>query len=154
MLDASRRDFDRAFRKHKSCYEFLRGSQGHEASRCLLLVYAAECGLKSKILRDKGIHTYSKLRMNPSTEHEGIHLLEGHHHDLAWLMRRAKCGGGFRLCRISIANSDTQVEPGRYHEFFRYGLEPRGHDEVVTLEKTLTGLVAWLDRELVQNGRR
>ncbi len=50
MILADRRDYKYGYRKHLAAYQYLERTNKTVQSRCLLLVYSVECGLKCLLL--------------------------------------------------------------------------------------------------------
>lgn len=114
-----------------------RGAPGDGATICLLLFYAAECGLKERLLVRRGQRDSSAVEPT---------------HDLRRLAKelrlpRAVNGRLDRLqnCRLD-ASSGACVALADLHQAWRYGARLDARDEKEALE-TLLALISWCEQD-------
>lgn len=106
MLHFSKRALTRAFSRHSQCGD----PRAHSTndSYLLLRVYALECGLKALLLKQRGLHTTSRLADDDLT------------HELDVLLRRV--GAAIYIGNVEAQEPQgVQVSPGQVHEVLRYG---------------------------------
>ena len=141
-LSASRHNLQKAFHKHKACYEALKDT--HNRSRRLILFYAVETGLKAYLL-DK----IQKRTSDDLFSHYDYRYLENNGHDISIMLKLAKLPGQFVLKTLRCKN-DIQVAPSQYHQLWRYGLEPTDAADENEAETTLYSVVLHLSLIITQ----
>lgn len=127
MLSVSKREFERAYRKHKDAFATLGSNVTY--SRHLLLFYAVECALKAQLLEYYQLDAYNKLPQEAQIVHRlnaGLDLL--------------------RLpIRIPVARAnDLQQSPvadHQLHEAWRYGKSLDKESEAVSALTTALRLL-------------
>lgn len=113
MLEVSRRDFTKAYRKHYESYKATQNKGVADISRGLLLVYAVECGLKSYVMKMYSIEKWSELNINLRNTLESFEP-----HNIQQLMNIAKITS-FDFPSFKTRYGDT-VNANTYHQFCRY----------------------------------
>ena len=135
-LSVSRHNLQKAFQKHKACYEALKDT--HDRSRRLILFYAVETGLKVYLLDKIQKHTSDEL-----FSHYDYRYLENNGHDISAMLKLANLPGQFVLKTLRC-KSDMQVAPSQYHQLWRYGLELTDAADEKEAEITLYSVVVYL----------
>ncbi len=142
MILADKRDYKYGYQKHLAAYRYLNESNHTTRSRCLLLVYSVECGLKcllltkwredspKQILADKNDKRYSII-----TSHNLLELLK----ELGQTR--------FRFPQITTIHKDI-VSAGEYHQLCRYGVKVRECDKIGQYEQVLNDIIEWIGEEI------
>lgn len=130
MLHVSSAELEKAFRRH--------ASSGHGVetndSRLLLLVYAVECGLKRKLLKQRGLKSTDRLDDDDLT------------HNLNHLLR--KLNNRPHIPSIPINKLDGrpgQVPVEQLHEALRYGVGLTDRERIATIVRDL---ILWIREEI------
>lgn len=129
MLPVSHKELDKAFRRHKTSGD---GDLAND-SKLLLLVYAAECGLKRVLLERRNQKSTARLADDDLT------------HDLNHLLRRL--GEPPKFPSIQIDRLDgraEQVSVDRLHEALRYGVRLIDREKIA---KVVRELLAWIEED-------
>ena len=135
-LPVSRHNLQKAFQKHKACYEALKDT--HNRSRRLILFYAVETGLKVYLLDKIQKHTSDDL-----FSHYDYKCLEKNGHDINIMLELAMLSGQFVLKTLRC-KTGIQIAPSQYHQLWRYGLELADTADENEAETTLYNVVLHL----------
>ena len=119
-------------------------------SRYLILCYAVECGLKSRLMRDRNLRDTNQ--MDNYTDETGQPSL-GLHHNLARYLKEAKLPAqtippplvltDYRTKHSRDCRPSQVVQPHQYHEAFRYSVELEEEPHLITqLTRILQALEA------------
>lgn len=129
MLMTTRREMERAFRTHS-----VQCNAGSSGSHRLLLVYAAECGLKALIMQNARADDTRKLPQG------------GFNHDLREGLKQVRAPGILTV-RGTITRQRTPqtVVPQNLHLAFRYGVHVEDEPGVVA---DLTAVILWLQERV------
>lgn len=142
MILADKRDYKHGYRKHLSAYRYLDKSNSNMRSRCLLLVYSVECGLKyllltkwrednpKKILADKNDNRYPIIRS----------------HNLQELLKELG-QTRFRFPYMTTVHKDP-VTSTEYHQLCRYGIRVKEYDKIRQYEQILSEIAVWIEEEI------
>jgi hypothetical protein len=121
---------ERAYRAHEAASRTNRNDCGR-----LLLVYAAECGLKAAIMKRVNATDTSKI---PTEKQIG--------HDLRGGLKELRAPAALRVNDTRTTQPEAQeIPPKRLHEAFRYGV---GLDQSQRTEGELEAILVWLGEEL------
>lgn len=134
MIDVSRRQLRDAFNRHSAAARSLISTD----SQLLLLIYAAECGLKCICLAALNVHTTARLEEDDRAE-----IL---HHDIDRLLSRVRAPSALRLGGCPDANA-AHVRSADLHQALRYGiaLEPQNRQRVVA---SVQEVIKWADERM------
>jgi len=142
MIHATRKELEKAFRKH--WYAFRSVKEPHRnMSYKLLLFYAVECGLKVLILKDilgkttDDIHKHGVL--GPKLKGIEGHNLKNYLHYLnnhSYKLQNLKCKNG------------KEAAVKEYNQVWRYGIEL--DDQAIENEavRELERIAEWIEREI------
>lgn len=141
MLVADKRDYQRGYRKHIAAYRYLSDNNLTMKSRCLLLVYSVECGLKYKLME----------LWNENSTREWIHDKDDHRaeimksHNIKRFLKELNQEGTFHFPQLKTVH-DQNVSTDTFHQFCRYGLEPKDKDvrKEIQYEKILLQIAEWI----------
>ena len=138
MIEITQREMDRAYRDHSRASKTLTADS---FSRLTCLFYAAECGLKS-VLMKRGQRVTTKD-------------VEKYGHNLNSMLDEVKCGDRLRLPdNISLEplryphNRQRNADQGELNQIWRYGVkfnDPTHQDDVVS---KLENICLWVKQEL------
>ncbi len=126
-LHVSREQLKKASRRHANAGG---DPAGADDSRLLLLIYALECGLKSVLLRRRGLHFTSKLDEDDLT------------HDLDDLLKL--CGEAPRFRSFKVEEPVEPAAPKHLHEALRYGRRMTGESRRKVVE-AVEHVLHWLE---------
>jgi hypothetical protein len=113
------------------------------SSSSLLLVYAAECGLKAALMKRTSIRDTSLLREDLRT------------HSLRKLARELRLPPVIDLNSLRCAHKSDKssyVDDHELHQAWRYGRDLKGDDEVKA-HSVLLELLVWCEQEAGVTGR-
>jgi hypothetical protein len=140
MLNVTRREMTRAYRNLKDVAQHLRSAvqvgDARHGPRHLTLVYAAECGIKAVLMKERKADTYADLA-------EGDRI----GHDLRRGLKRLGWPGKLSRNYTTKQKDPQNVSHERLHEAFRYGVELANEDAIV-LE--LEDVISWVKERLEQ----
>lgn len=131
-LEVSKMEFQRSFEKH---YKLYKDCTESNSSKKMLLFYAVECGLKSKIMYKERVHNFTKL----SEESQKCG------HDLKKMLKILGISK-FELGEIKTKHNDI-VRCSEYNQFWRYGIDALNADEndkVNKIESELIKVAEWI----------
>ena len=140
-INVTRREFQKSYENH---YQLYRSTKDSPKTRCLILFYAVECGLKSLILKQTGNNTYEQLEQYCKTN-TGKHLAG---HDIRAMVKEVNPRNDFALRNIRLKNKGGSVPPKRFNELWRYGAEVDDCAEEEAAEKVLFKIAEWLKTTL------
>lgn len=133
MIDVSKEEFMRGFHKHYSMYQ---ESNQSKDSKCLILFYAVECGLKGILMYRRNIHMYSKLNEEDKCGH-----------DIKKLLKKIGIESRYSLSNFRTKHGD-RVGTKQYHEVWRYGVdiskEDKNNQIDEQIEKELHNIAIWI----------
>ncbi len=145
MLLADKHDYKRGYKKHIAAYQFLVDKNECVRSRCLLLIYSVECGLKYKLMdvwhetsTREWIHEKNDERAELIKSHNVQNLLKGLHQE-----------GTFHFPTMkTIHNQD--VSTNTYHQLCRYGIEVKDKYGLNArkYEEILVQIAEWIGEEI------
>lgn len=141
MLFANQRDYKNGYKKHLIAYKDLKKNNNSVISRCLLLVYAVECGLKYLLLEKWDVDSSGGILKNGRDERYG----ELKTHNLQRLLR-ALGQDRYQFPKIkTVHGGDVNIEI--YHQMLRYGIEVRKKDkmDMGLYENELLKVVDWIE---------
>ena len=108
-IQANRKNYERAYKKHAYTYEKLR--DGSDITKRLVLCYCVECGLKYLIMLKRNI-----VRISQAEEDISSVLVS---HDFRILLTAVKKSGVYRFKQFRTEYGDI-VNTGNYHQLCRY----------------------------------
>ena len=129
MILADKKDYKHGYQKHLAAYQYLNKSNNTMQSRCLLLVYSVECGLKCLLLKQwrednpKEILADKNDRRHPIITSHNLQIRTVHK---AW------------------------VSSGEYHQVCRYGVKITEDDKMRQYEQVLNDIIEWIREEMVR----
>jgi hypothetical protein len=128
MIDATRREMERAFRFHAA----LMGVCANSSQR-LLLAYSVECGLKALIMRNERAELASALR----------YPIE---HDLRAGLAQLRAPRNLKIRDVkTLQKAPQDIHPKNLHQAFRYGVNVND-DEVIN---ELRAIAEWIRQRLL-----
>lgn len=138
-IEITRREMDRAFRSHHEATNQLSSSCDH--SKLICLFYAAECGLKSLIMKRDNLHTSSGIDK---------HKFE---HDINSMLVHLRSGAELRLPGNNISleskNPDVQRDTvqSKLNQVWRYGVNIKNRQEQSQITQTLEKICQWVKEQ-------
>jgi hypothetical protein len=143
QIPASRRELKNAFSKHYHVYTTMDRSY-HPMTRRLLLFYAVESGLKCYLLK-----TIHKNMTNELYDHNQFNDLQKHGHDIKRMVKFAGLGGqkDYQLSNLSEKNG-CPIPPEKFHQIWRYGIEPKVPENEERIEAVLENIAVWLSNNI------
>ena len=133
-LNAKINDFRKSYIQHYRAYKETDMMNSPDTRR-LVLVYAVECGLKYWVMRKYNLRDFESLKEFK----KGIYST----HDIKELSKEVEIESKFPLKNIRLQKGGV-VEAKRYHEMWRYGIQPEDESQVTDAEKMLRGMAEWL----------
>jgi len=129
MFHVGSQHLEGAFFRHKTFGSSMDPTDSH----LLLLLYAAECGLKRLLLKQRSLHSTERLDEDDLT------------HDLDELLRKLGSPERFGICPAEPG--PVSVHPERLHEVLRYGgrLQRERRAEIVS---RAFSVLAWIEEAL------
>ena len=136
MIQADQREYKSAFKKHLHAYLHWENT-GSEISKCLILIYCVECGLKYKIMESQRIYQVEDAQ-------EDVQRDLGSHNFYKLLMRLNQAGT-YHFPTIQTIHGD-RVDPNTYHQFCRYSVQPiKEHTaNIQKYDDQLAEIASWL----------
>ncbi len=144
MILADKRDYKNSYNKHYIAYQLLKKNNDSVRSRCLLLIYSVECGLKGLLLQK-----WKEGSAKPILDHEEDDrnkLIKSH--DIKKILKAlGRVDYEFPLFKT---NHGDVVNTANYHQFCRYGIKARDRDEAKTkkYEEILSDIAEWIGEEI------
>ena len=141
-INITRSEFRKSFQNHYTMY--VNTDEGMpERTRCLILFYAVECGLKSLILKNIGKNTYQEMQ-----EYYDLCGKKMHGHDLKEMTREVGIETAYPLKSIKL-DKDRHIKPKQYNELWRYGAAVEDEEEEEKREeKTLLRIAGWIRQRI------
>jgi len=143
MLNASKREFTSAFKKHIHVFKSVQPPHINHTYK-LILFYAIECGLKSIVLdRINGNGIEDLLSHQPLGLGRGT---DGHNIKRLLQFLNYPCRLPHMICMSNI-NRNKNVPPHEYNQVWRYGIrvDPAIEEQVVT---ELKDIANWIEERL------
>ena len=151
-LIADQHEYKKAFSKNKKAFESLYKSGAFKRSRCLLLTYSVECGLKYLLLKQWGVFDYYEIR-NIMSDSSVMHHNVLKSHNLEKLLKSLNQVGSFRFPTCLHTSKNEAVNAENYHQYCRYMITSYSHKNLEKVEedfeKTLLDISKWLDERIV-----
>ena len=144
MILADKREYKNGYRKHYTAYNLLRENNDSIISRCLLLVYSAECGLKCLLLAKWRENSPKKILENEKDERNEMIKT----HNLSKIL--VELGqSGFRFPQL-ITKHGNSINLGNYHQLCRYGIRLKDKDiyKAKIYEEELLKVISWIEKEI------
>lgn len=142
MIPATRKELEKAFRKHLHTFRTV-NEQHRNISYKLLLFYAVECGLKVLILKEILGKTTDDIRnhgiLGPKLRGAGGHNLKCFLQYLqihSYKLQNLKCKNGM----------EASVE--KYNQVWRYGIQIDDPDIENEVVRELQKIAEWIERKL------
>lgn len=142
-VNVSRWEFEKALDKHYKTYKKMQeydlkaqpSEQFSSHSKYLLLFYAAECALKSRVLKEYKVGDYNKLPSEAQVDH-----------DLNKLLSLLRCPFNVKLRVTAYGKPKQSIEFFQLHQAWRYGknLDPAGEQKAV---EALERIIHWIKGE-------
>lgn len=136
-VNVTRNEFKNSFKSHYKLYNESDGSDAHN-SRCLLLFYSVECGLKSLVLKKIGGNTYMDLEKYRNNAGKN-----GFGHNIRELAKEMDIDQVYPLKRIRLKNGGN-ISSEQFNELWRYGAEIEDETEGQNAEETLKKIADWI----------
>lgn len=138
-LIATQKSYNEAFKKHMHAYISLKDECYY--SRCMLLCYSVECGLKCLIMKNNRIYYTTQAN-------EKLSKVLGTH-DVKILLRELRQAGNYLLENTVTMKNET-VNSENYHQVYRYCIPIREDklQKMKSYEETLVDIVSWLREEI------
>jgi hypothetical protein len=148
MIAADKRDYKNGYKKHFITYKRLAANNDDEISRCLLLAYSVECGLKFKLLDIWEINSLGEIRELLQDEKDPKRQILKTH-DLQKIIKELGQEGQFKFPQTRTIHKEP-VNIETYHQMERYGI--REDDRVTSksnnFEKTLKEVADWIEEDI------
>jgi hypothetical protein len=148
MIVADKRDYKNGYRKHFFAYKRLVKDNDDTLSRCLLLAYSVECGLKFKLLDDWGITSVDEIREILQDKSNSKHSVLSTH-DLQKIIKELGQEGQFKFPQTRTIHKDP-ITIETYHQMERYGI--REYDKSMSksndFEETLKRVADWIEEDI------
>jgi len=129
MFHVGTKNLETAFNRHRNIGSVPIPNDTH----VLLLLYAAECGLKRLLLKQRGLHSTSRLEDDDLT------------HDLNMLLKKLGSRELFGQCAAEPGGISVSAE--RFHEVLRYGGRFSEEKRTDILQR-VTSVVKWIEEAL------
>lgn len=144
MLLADKKDYKRGYCKHKVAYEYMVKTKGNMYSRCLLLLYSVECGLKWILLDRWRIDNPKRILENKNDERREILAS----HNLEKILNQVN-QSRFHFPQIRTNHKDN-VTSEDAHQMYRYGInvDDRDQDKLGKYEEVLSDVAEWIGEEM------
>lgn len=113
-------------------------------SRCLLLVYSVECGLKCLLLTKWRENSPKEILADKNDKRHPI--IKSHNlQELLKELGQAR----FRFPQMITIHKDT-VSSAEYHQLCRYGVKVKERDKLGQYEQVLGDIAEWIGEEIVR----
>ncbi len=144
MILADKKDYKHGYQKHLAAYRYLNISNNTILSRCLLLVYSVECGLKCLLLKKWREDSPKEILANKNDTRYPI--IKSHNlQDLLKELGQTR----FRFPQIRTVHKDV-VSSAEYHQLCRYGIKVKETDKIGQYEQVLNDIIEWIGEEIVR----
>ena len=145
MILADKRDYRNGYKKHIAAYKLLSKDNNSTKSRCLLLVYAVECGLKYKLLEQW--HEISTKNWIGDKDNFKTKVIKSH--NLRKMLKELRQENAFHFPQMKTKHGDD-VSTDTYHQFCRYGIVVSNKDKLKEMEyeTILCQLAEWIGEEI------
>lgn len=142
MILADKREYQKGYKKHLAAYRYLKKNNDAFLSRCLLLTYSVECGLKYLLLDQWRLDSPEEIVNDKNDKRRDIIKSHNLQEILAELgMTR------FSFPRIKTVHKDS-VSSGEYHLLYRYAIKAEDHAQMLKCEKVLNDIIEYLEEEI------
>lgn len=141
MLSADRRDYQRGYKKHIAAYRYLASDNLTLKSRCLLLFYSVECGLKYKLLKRWNVDSTDGWILDKKDYRAKLMTS----HNIKLILKELNQEGTFRFPQIRTLHNEN-VSVDLFHQFCRYAIESKGgqFEKEIQYEKVLLQIAEWI----------
>lgn len=134
MIDVSKDEFTKSFNKHYSIYKI---NPIVEDTKRLILFYAVECGLKSRLMYKRNVHMYTKLNEEDKCGH-----------DIKKLLKKLGIEARYNLLSLKTNHND-HISSKEYQELWRYGVcickSDKNEQRDKLIEDELNKIALWLE---------
>ena len=134
MILADRRDYKYGYRKHLAAYQYLERTNKTVQSRCLLLVYSVECGLKCLLLSKWRENNPKDILADKSDKRYPIMTS----HNLQELLKELG-QTRFRFPQKITVHKNI-VSSAEYHQLCRYGVQVKDNYKMERYEQVLNDI--------------
>lgn len=138
MILADRRDYKYGYRKHLAAYQYLERTNKTVQSRCLLLVYSVECGLKCLLLSKWRENNPKDILADKSDKRYPIMTS----HNLQELLKELG-QTRFRFPQMITVHKNI-VSSAEYHQLCRYGVQVKDNYKMERYEQVLNDIAEWI----------
>lgn len=144
MMLADKRDYKNAYKKHYVAYNLLKKSNDSIISRCLLLIYSVECGLKCLLLVKWRENSPKRILEDKNDVRNKVIKT----HNLQTILKELG-KSDYRFPKMSTQHGDS-VNSETYHQLCRYGikLQDRDINKAELYEKELLKVISWIEEEI------
>ncbi len=142
MILADRRDYKYGYRKHLAAYQYLERTNKTVQSRCLLLVYSVECGLKCLLLSKWRENNPKDILADKSDKRYPIMTS----HNLQELLKELG-QTRFRFPQMITVHKNI-VSSAEYHQLCRYGVQVKDNYKMERYEQVLNDIAEWIGEEI------
>ncbi len=142
MILADRRDYKYGYRKHLAAYQYLERTNKTVQSRCLLLVYSVECGLKCLLLSKWRENNPKDILADKSDKRYPIMTS----HNLQELLKELG-QTRFRFPQLITVHKNI-VSSAEYHQLCRYGVQVKDNYKMERYEQVLNDIAEWIGEEI------
>jgi hypothetical protein len=142
MILADRRDYKYGYRKHLAAYQYLERTNKTVQSRCLLLVYSVECGLKCLLLSKWRENNPKDILADKSDKRYPIMTS----HNLQELLKELE-QTRFRFPQMITVHKNI-VSSAEYHQLCRYGVQVKDNYKMERYEQVLNDIAEWIGEEI------
>ncbi len=138
MILADRRDYKYGYRKHLAAYQYLERTNKTVQSRCLLLVYSVECGLKCLLLSKWRENNPKDILADKSDKRYPIMTS----HNLQEFLKELG-QTRFRFPQMITVHKNI-VSSAEYHQLCRYGVQVKDNYKMERYEQVLNDIAEWI----------
>ncbi len=142
MILADRRDYKYGYRKHLAAYQYLERTNKTVQSRCLLLVYSVECGLKCLLLSKWRENNPKDILADKSDKRYPIMTS----HNLQEFLKELG-QTRFRFPQMITVHKNI-VSSAEYHQLCRYGVQVKDNYKMERYEQVLNDIAEWIGEEI------
>lgn len=144
MILADKRDYKNGYKKHYNAYNKLKQNNDSIISRCLLLVYSAECGLKCLLLSKWRENSPKRILENDKDDRNKV--IKTHNLQLILV---ALGQSGFRFPQMSTKHGNV-INSETFHQLCRYGIGLQDKDipKARLYEEELLKVLSWIEEEI------
>lgn len=144
MILADKKDYKHGYKKHLAAYHFLDKSNYTMQSRCLLLVYSVECGLKCLLLSKWREDNPKEILANKNDKRHSVITS----HNLQLLLKELG-QTRFQFPQMITVHKNL-VSSAEYHQLCRYGVRVKEGDKMIQYEQVLNDIVEWIGGEIIE----